>query len=74
MRLVLLFSLFMYLELTYFVDVSVFKIGVIQRSVTFQVIKKLMYPIIRSINQNVVAALTFFFEAKVLEVILLLIS
>ena len=74
MRLVLLFSLFMYLELTYFVDVSVFKIGVIQRSVTFQVIKKLMFPIIRSINQNVVAALTFFFEAKVLEVILLLIS
>ena len=74
MRLVLLFSLFMYLELTYFVDVSVFKIGVIQRSVTFQVIKKLMYPIIRSINQNVVAAPTFFFEAQVLEVILLLIS
>ena len=74
MRLVLLFSLFMYLELTYFVDVSVFKIGVIQRSVTFQVIKKLMHPIIRSINLNVVAALTFFFEAKVFEVILLLIS
>ena len=74
MRLVLLFSLFMYLELTYFVDISVFKIGVIQRSVTFQVIKKLMHPIIRSINLNVVAALTFFFEAKVSEVILLLIS